>query len=118
MDGHRRIGSTSTGSNQSIDKSTSTSGSGGLLEAAVQDTDPLLRRTADGTVEAGTLVGLTDRLIKDTHNRAKDDDFRKVFLATYPLFTTGEDLFRSLKIRFEEMGDVQSIIPSGCSRYS
>jgi hypothetical protein len=98
----------------------STSGSGGLLEAAVQDTEPLLRRTADGTVEAGTLVGLIDRLIKDTHDRAKDDEFRRVFLTTYPLFTTGEDLFRSLKRRFEEMGDVQYFIPSGStgSRYS
>ena len=118
VDEHKRIGSTSTGSIQSIDKSMSTSGSGGLLEAAVQDTEPLLRRTADGTVEAGTLVGLIDRLIKDTHDRAKDDEFRRVFLATYPLFTIGEDLFRSLKRRFEEMGDVQSFIPSGSSRYS
>ncbi|KAI0282529.1 hypothetical protein BGY98DRAFT_88392 [Russula aff. rugulosa BPL654] len=118
IDGHRRIGSTSTGSIQSVDKSMSTSGSGGLLEAAAQDTEPMLRRTVDGTVEAGTLVGLIDRLIRDTHDRAKDDEFRRVFLATYPLFTTGEDLFRSLKIRFEEMGDVQSFIPSGSSRYS
>ena len=118
IDGHRRIGSTSTGSIQSVDKSMSTSGSGGLLEAAAQDTEPMLRRTVEGTVEAGTLVGLIDRLIRDTHDRAKDDEFRRVFLATYPLFTTGEDLFRSLKIRFEEMGDVQSFIPSGSSRYS
>lgn len=96
----------------------STSSSGGLLEAAVQDPEPLLRRTVDGTVEAGTLVGLIDRLIKVTHDRAKDDEFRRVFLATYPLFTTDEDLFRSLKRRFEEMGDVQSFTPSGSSRYS
>lgn len=96
----------------------STSSSGGLLEAAVQDAEPLLRRTADGTVEAGTLAGLIDRLIKDTHDRAKDDEFRRVFLLTYPLFTTGEELFRGLKRRFEEMGDVQSFIPSGSSRYS
>lgn len=96
----------------------STSSSGGLLEAAVQDTGPLLRRTSDGVVEAGTLVGLIDRLTKDTHDRAKDDEFRRVFLATYPLFTTGEDLFRGLKRRFEDMGEVQSFIPSGSSRYS
>ena len=91
------------------------SGSGGLLEAAVQDTEPLLRRAPDGTVEAGTLEGLVDRLIKDTYDRAKDNEFRRVFLATYPLFTTGEDLFGSLKRRFEEVGD--SIL-SGSSRYS
>lgn len=96
----------------------STSSSCGLLEAAVQDTEPLLRRTADGTVEAGTLVGLIDRLVKDTHDHAKDDEFRRVFLTTYPLFTTGEDLFRSLERRFEELGDVQSFLPSGSSRYS
>ena len=96
----------------------STSSSGGIIEAAVQDAEPLLRRTADGTVEAGTLVGLIDRLIKDTHDRSKDDEFRRIFLATYPLFTTSEDLFRTLKRRFEEIGDVQSSIPSGSSRYS
>ncbi|KAF8496698.1 ras guanine nucleotide exchange factor domain-containing protein [Russula emetica] len=118
IDGHRRIGSTSTGSIQSIDKCMSTSSSGGLLRPPFKIQSPLLRRTADGTVEAGTLVALTDRLIKDTHDRAKDDEFRRVFFATYPLFTTGEDLFRSLKRRFEEMGDVQSFIPSGSSRYS
>lgn len=96
----------------------STRSSGGLVEAAVQDTEPVLRRTADGTVEAGTLVGLIDRLVMDTHDRSKDDEFKRVFLATYPLFTTGEDLFRSLKKRFEETGDVQSFIRSGSSRYS
>ena len=120
VDDYRRTGSTSTGSIRSTDKSTSTSSSGGLLEAAVQDTEPLLRRTADGTVEAGTLEGLVDRLIKDTHDRAKDSEFRRVFLATYPLFTTGEDLFKSLKRRFEEleMGDMQTSILSGSTRYS
>jgi hypothetical protein len=87
-----------------------------LLEVAVRDTEPLLRRTADGTVEAGTLEGLIGRLIKDTHDRAKDNEFRRVFLATYPLFTTGEDLFRSLIRRFEEVGDMQA--STGSSRYS
>ena len=96
----------------------SISSSGGLLEAAVQDIGSVLRRTADGTVEAGTLVGLIDHLIKDTYDRAKDDEFRRVFLATYPLFTTGEELFISLRRRFEEMGDVQSFVSSGSSRYS
>jgi hypothetical protein len=96
----------------------STSSSGGLLEAAVQDTEPLLHQTADGTVEAGTLAGLLDRLIKDTHDLAKDEEFRGIFLATYPLFTTHENLFRSLKRRFEEVGDAQSFILSGLSRYS
>jgi hypothetical protein len=110
VDEHRRTGSTSTGSIQSS--------SGGLLEAAAQDTEPLLRRTPDGTVEAGTLEGLVDRLVKDTHDRGKDDEFRRVFLAMYPLFTTGEDLFRLLKRRIEEVGDVQTDILSGSSRYS
>ena len=110
VDEHRRTGSTSTGSIQSS--------SGGLLEAATQDTEPLLRRTPDGTVEAGTLEGLVDRLVKDTSDSAKDDEFRRVFLATYPLFTTGEDLFRRLKRRIEEVRDVQIAILSGSSRYS
>jgi RasGEF family protein len=96
----------------------STSSSGGLLEAAVRDTEPLLRQTADGTVEAGTLAGLLDRLVEDTHDPAKDEEFRGIFLATYPLFTTREILFRSLKRRFEEVGDVQSFVLSGLSRYS
>jgi hypothetical protein len=89
-----------------------------LLEVAVRDTEPLIRRTADGIVEAGTFEGLIDRLIKDTHDRAKDDDFRRVFLATYPLFATSEDLFKSLKRRFEEVGDVQTSIATVSSRYS
>ncbi len=90
----------------------------GLLGAAVQDAEPLLRRTADGTVEAGTLEGLVDRVIKATHDRAKDDEIRRVFLATYRLFTTSDDLFKNLKRRFEKMGDVQISITSPPIRYS
>jgi len=91
---------------------------GTLLNAAVRDAEPLLRRTADGTVEAGTLEGLVDRVIKDTHNRAKDDEVRRVFLFTYRLFTTGEDLFGRLKRRFDETGDVRASVPSASIRYS
>jgi hypothetical protein len=89
-----------------------------LLEAALRDAEPLLRRTADGTVEAGTLEGLVERVIKDTHDHVKDNEVRRVFLATYHLFTTSEDLFKKLKRRFEEMGDVQTSIPSASVRYS
>ncbi|KAH9989792.1 hypothetical protein BJV77DRAFT_1015930 [Russula vinacea] len=111
VDDYRRTGSTSTGSIRSTDKSTSTSSSG--------DTEPLLRRTADGTVEAGTLEGLVDRLIKDTHNRAKDSEFRRVFLATYPLFTTGEDLFKISKDASRNLnGRHADFHLSGSTRYS
>ena len=89
-----------------------------MLDAAVQDPDSILRRTAEGTVEAGTLEGLVDRLIKDTHDRAKDNEFRRVFLASYRVFTTSEDLFKILKRRFEEMGDLQTSIHSAPIRYS
>jgi son of sevenless len=91
---------------------------GMLLDAAVRDAEPLLRRTADGTVEAGTLEGLVDRVIKDTHNHAKDDEVKRVFLFTYRLFTTGEELFRRLKRRFDETGDVWASVPSASIRYS
>ncbi|KAI0003232.1 hypothetical protein BJV74DRAFT_881694 [Russula compacta] len=112
---HRRFGSTSTGSVHSANRSMSSSSSGGLLDAAVRDTQPLVRRTADGTVEAGTLEGLVDRLIKDTHDHAKDNEVKRVFLGTYRLFTTGEDLFRCLKRR---LGDIGTSISSGSIRYS
>ncbi len=66
----------------------------------------MLRRAVNGAVEAGTLEGLVDRLISETHDRARDDDVQRIFLATYRLFTTDEDLFRILQRRFDEMGDV------------
>jgi hypothetical protein len=86
-----------------------------LLDAAVRDAEPLLRRTADGTVEAGTLEGLVERVIKDTHDHIKDNEVRRIFLATYHLFTTSEELFKKLKGRFEE---IQTSIPSASVRYS
>ncbi|KAH9057104.1 ras guanine nucleotide exchange factor domain-containing protein [Lactarius deliciosus] len=103
--GLARGGSTSTGSGLSSDRGPATS-SGGLLDAAARDPQPVLRRASDGAVEAGTLEGLVDRLVTDTHDRARDNDFQRVFVATYRLFTTGEDLFKILKRRFDEMGDV------------
>ncbi|KAI0303379.1 hypothetical protein B0F90DRAFT_1816200 [Multifurca ochricompacta] len=101
-----RAGSVSAISVHSTDGGPTTNISGGLLEAAIQDPEPVLRRAADGSVEAGTLEGLVDRLIQETHNRAKDNEVQRIFLVTYRLFTTAEDLFKILKKRFEEMGDV------------
>ena len=118
VDDRRRTGSTSTGSVQSQDKGPSIGSHGALLDAAVRDAEPLLRRTADGTVEAGTLEGLVERVIKDTHDHVKDNEVRRVFLTTYHLFTTSEDLFKKLERRFEEMGDIQTPIPSISVRYS
>lgn len=115
---HRRTGSTSTGSVYSSDKSPSIGSHGVLLDAAARDAEPVLRRTADGTVEAGTLEGLVQRVTQDTHDYVKDNEVRRVFLATYHLFTTSEDLFKKLKRRFEEMGDVQTSIPCASIRYS
>ena len=100
-----RVGSASTGSGHSSDRDPANS-SGGLLDAAARDPQPVLRRAPDGTVEAGTLEGLVDRLITETHDRAKDNEVQRVFITTYRLFTTGEDLFRILKRRFDEMEDV------------
>ncbi|KAH9039389.1 ras guanine nucleotide exchange factor domain-containing protein [Lactarius hengduanensis] len=97
--------STSTGSGLSPDRGPATS-SGSLLDAAARDPQPVLRRAPDGAVEAGTLEGLVDRLVTDTHDRARDNEFQRIFVATYRLFTTGEDLFKILKRRFDEMGDM------------
>jgi son of sevenless-like protein len=109
------VGSISTGSGHSSDRDPATS----LLHAAARDPQPLLRRAADGTVEAGTLEGLVDRLITETHDRAKDNEVQKVFIATYRLFTTGEDLFGILRRRFDEMGDPLRFSPTrGSLRYS
>jgi son of sevenless-like protein len=109
------VGSISTGSGHSSDRDPATS----LLHAAARDPQPLLRRAADGTVEAGTLEGLVDRLITETHDRAKDNEVQKVFIATYRLFTTGEDLFGILRRRFDEMDDPLRFSPTrGSLRYS
>lgn len=101
-----RAGSTSTGTGHGSDRDLATTNSGGLVDAAAQDPQPVLRRAANGAIEAGTLEGLVDRLITETHDHARDNEFQRVFIATYRLFTTGEDLFRILKRRFDEMGDV------------
>ena len=100
-----RVGSTSKGSGHGSDRDSATS-SGGLLDAAARDPQPVLRRAADGAVEAGTLEGLVDRLVTETHDRAKDNEIQRVFITTYRLFTRAEDLFGILKRRFDEMGDV------------
>ncbi|KAI9433953.1 ras guanine nucleotide exchange factor domain-containing protein [Lactarius indigo] len=110
--------STSTGSGHSSGGNPATS-SGSLLEAAARDSQTVLRRAPGGAVEAGTLEGLVDRLITDTHDRARDNEFQRLFVATYRLFTTGDDLFRILKRRFDEMGDVLRLSPNTVSiRYS
>lgn len=111
---HPRVGSTSTGSGHTNrDRSTS------LLDAAARDPEPLLRRAANGTVEAGTLEGLVDRLVKETHDSAKDKDVRRVFITTYRLFATGEDVFGILKRHFDEMGDpLRFSYARGSIRYS
>lgn len=77
-----------------------------LLDAATVHPQHLLCQAADGTVQAGTLEGLLDRLVTETHDRAKDDEVQRIFIATYRLFTTGEELFRILKRRFDEMGEL------------
>ncbi len=48
----------------------------------------------------------THRLVTETHDRARYNGVQRVFMATYRLFTTGEDLFGILKRRLDEMGDV------------
>ena len=100
-----RAGSTPTSLVIGADNLPTTNNPSSLLDVAVRDAQRVLRRSADGTVEAGTLEGLVDRLLKETHDRAKDENVQKVFLATYHLFTTDENLFGVLKRRFEEMGD-------------
>lgn len=116
-DANRRpnVGSSSTGSGHSSDRDPAPS----LLHAAAQDSQPLLRRAADGAVEAGTLEGLVDRLVTETHDRAKDNEVQRVFIATYRLFTTGEDLLGILKRRFDEMEDLLRFSHArGSLRYS
>ncbi|KAI9448931.1 ras guanine nucleotide exchange factor domain-containing protein [Lactarius psammicola] len=97
-----RAGSTSTGSGHNSDRDPATS----LLDAAARDPKPVLSPALGGAVEAGTLEGLVNRLVTKTHDHAKDNEYQRVFVTTYRLFTTGEDLFRILKRRFDEMGDM------------
>ncbi|KAI0050015.1 ras GEF, partial [Auriscalpium vulgare] len=86
---------------------------------ALRDPEPLLKRAADGTVEAGTLHGLAKRLTMNTTEQTKDVDFRFVFLTTYRFFTTSEDLFAVLRRRFEEASEGLTItaVPGSGVRY-
>ncbi|KAI0255389.1 hypothetical protein BJV78DRAFT_1279551 [Lactifluus subvellereus] len=115
-----RAGSTPTLLVIGTDDLPTTNSPSSLLDAAVRDAQNVLRRSADGTVEAGTLEGLVDRLLKETHDRAKDEDVKRVFLSTYHLFTTDENLFGILKRRFEGLGDsdAPSLSAPGSIRYS
>jgi RasGEF N-terminal motif len=115
-----RASSISSGSVYSTDNLPTTNSPGSLLDAAVCDTERVLRISADGTVEAGTLEGLVDRLLRETHERAKDDEAKKVFLATYRLFTTDEIVFGIFKRRFKEMevSDASNLsVPRGSIRH-
>jgi RasGEF N-terminal motif len=96
--------SASSGSIYSTDNLQVANSPSSLLDSAIRNTERVLRGSADGTVEAGTLEGLVDRLLKETHDRAKDDEFKAVFLATYRLFATDENLFEILKRHFEDIG--------------
>jgi son of sevenless len=99
-----RVSSTSSGSVHNADNLAESSSTGNLLDAAVSDSEHALQISEDGTIEAGTLEGLVDHFLKETHDRAKDDDVRRAFLATYRLFTIDKTLFNTLKRRFEMMG--------------
>ena len=99
-----RTASTSSGSISTTTNLQTVNSPSTLLDSVVRNTEYILLRSTDGTVEAGTLEGLVDRLLKETHDRAKDDEFEAVFLATYRLFTTDENLFEILKRHFEDIG--------------
>ncbi|KAI0052243.1 ras GEF [Auriscalpium vulgare] len=72
------------------------------LKSELRQPEPLLKRAADGTVEAGTLQGLVRRLTMNTADPLEDADFRSMFLTAYQLFTTSEELFGVLQLLFEE----------------
>ncbi|KAH7915727.1 ras guanine nucleotide exchange factor domain-containing protein [Hygrophoropsis aurantiaca] len=69
------------------------------VDAPISDRD-ILDVDTDGTVKAGTLGGLVDKLI---HEQTSDQDisFQKTFLLTFRTFVSPEDLLNLLMERFE-----------------
>ncbi|THH08540.1 hypothetical protein EW145_g2641 [Phellinidium pouzarii] len=59
-----------------------------------------VRYNKDGTVKAGSLCGLVDRLLKDSAGYARDQEFREIFLTTHRLFAPTRDVLRLLIRRF------------------
>lgn len=62
-----------------------------------------IRFKPDGSVKAGTLAGLVDRLIKDTPGNdgySRDQEFREIFLTTLRLFSSPQEVLRHLVHRY------------------
>ncbi|KII94039.1 hypothetical protein PLICRDRAFT_50030 [Plicaturopsis crispa FD-325 SS-3] len=55
----------------------------------------------DGSVKAGTLDALVERLTADPYKPAPDAAFRNAFLMTYRTFTTGMEVFDRLVERYQ-----------------
>ena len=72
-----------------------------LLENAASDPETLLRPARDGTALAGNLEGLLNRAIVGSSDPSRDERFKAAFLTIYQLFATSEQVFESLKRRFE-----------------
>lgn len=71
-----------------------------LLQRALEDPEPIYIER-DGFVEAGTLWGLVERLLKESTEFSGDLEFRAMFLACYRAFTTSENVFDVLERKFE-----------------
>ena len=72
-----------------------------MLDRAVMDPQAIVRRNAEGLVDAGTLEGLVGQLLADT---GKDQlEYRSAFLTSYRAFTTSEEVFNILQRRFDDM---------------
>ncbi|KAI5124038.1 hypothetical protein M0805_003867 [Coniferiporia weirii] len=69
-----------------------------------------IKYNKDGSVKAGSLVGLVDRLLKDTEGGyTRDQEFREVFLTTHRLFASTRDILRLLIRRFVLANSDQSM---------
>ncbi|RXW17474.1 hypothetical protein EST38_g8391 [Candolleomyces aberdarensis] len=72
-----------------------------LLQKAISDRNHLVYTNYSGTVVAGTLNGLVNRLV-DNFDLSKDEEYHEVILTACVDFITPEDLFAMLQTRFEE----------------
>jgi len=69
---------------------------------ATNDNSPYVRRSDDGSIEAGTLEGLVEMLTTDSDVR-KDEEYRDIFLISHTAFTSSEAVFTSLVRRYHEV---------------
>ncbi|KAF5386738.1 hypothetical protein D9615_001785 [Tricholomella constricta] len=95
---------------QSITSSDSGIQTSAPLREAVANPESIIHFSRSGSVSAGTLEGLVERLISN-FNLKKDLEYREILFTGCTDFTTPEDLFGILARRFNEVESAASAHP-------